>query len=98
MIAGIADAVENRLRLLAGGDEPFLAQLGEVLRHGRLAEADAVLQLPDRQLALRREVTEHQQPAFVGHRFKQTHSFFGLGAKLSQKLRIHATLHKTSLI
>jgi hypothetical protein len=35
----IADAVENRLGLLAGGDELFLAQPGKMLRQSGLAEA-----------------------------------------------------------
>ena len=47
------------LRLLPIGDETFVAELREVLRKRRLAEADPLLQLADRELAFNRKMAQH---------------------------------------
>src|SRR5690606_1083654 len=63
--SGVANAIEYRLRLLAGSDESLLPQFREVLRERGLAEVHPLHQLAHRELACLGEVAEDQQPAFV---------------------------------
>jgi len=70
---GIAHPEENRLGLLPGGDETFLTQLREVLGQGRLAKANADLELTNRNLPTLRQVAQNQQANLVGHGFQKPH-------------------------
>lgn len=81
----VADMIEDGLRLFPSGDEAFVAKLRKVLRKRRLAKADPLLQLADRELALNSKMAQHQQPAVIRHRFQQRHGLFGIGGKASEK-------------
>lgn len=68
---GVADVVEDRLALLPGANEPFLAKLGEVLRQCGWAKPHPVGELACRQLAALRQIAEGQQPKLVGEQFEE---------------------------
>jgi hypothetical protein len=61
----------KRLRLPPEAHQAFLAQLREVLREGRLAEADPFHQCPDRQFAGGDQMAQDQQAVLVRQRLHQ---------------------------
>src|SRR5690348_111107 len=63
--AVVGEAVVDGVAAAAGGDQAVVAQAGELLGHGRLAEAEDALELGDRALPVRDEAEEHE-PALVG--------------------------------
>ena len=62
--------IVDGLGLAAGGHQIVVSQPGQVLGHGRLAEADQGFELADAFFAIR-ELTENQQAVFVAQRLQQ---------------------------
>ena len=60
-----SDAVQAALRIRAGLNEPRVLEEAEVLRHRGLAEAELLDELPDRPLAVAKQV-EDLEPARLG--------------------------------
>src|SRR3546814_15254826 len=79
---GVADPVEYRLGLLAGGDQIVLTQFSEVLRKGGLAQPDALRQIADGQLAFLGQEAEDQQARFIAHHFQQAAGLAGLAREI----------------
>lgn len=69
--AFVGDAVVQRLRVAAKGNQPLLAQLREMLREGRLADFDAIDQLAHRKLLGLQQVTQDEQSRAVGDRTQE---------------------------
>src|SRR3546814_8052538 len=80
---GVADPVEYRLGLLAGGDQIVLTQFSEVLRKGGLAQPDALRQIADGQLAFLGQEAEDQQARIIAHHFQQSAGLAGLAREIS---------------
>src|SRR5665213_263995 len=59
---GVGDAVVHGLRLAPCCEQTFFAHLGEMLRKRRLAYADGVDQVVDRELARQHQPAQDQQP------------------------------------
>ena len=94
------EPVERHLRLRAAVDHAGAAQLGEMLRHGGLLQADGAHQRADRTLALG-ELAQDHQPARIGERAEQGGGLAGLGLEIAgfaDRQRRHARLlHKLLL-
>jgi hypothetical protein len=54
------DAVQATLRVCAHVDEPGVLEDAEMLGHGRLADAEAVDELPDRPFAFPKQIEDRQ--------------------------------------
>src|SRR6516162_8186846 len=65
-----ADGVPDGLPVPTSGDQTIPAENGEMLGHGRVADAKKLGELADRPLLLD-ELAEDQQPMRVGERFEQ---------------------------
>lgn len=61
----------DRLAIAPGGDDTLFAQQREMLRQGRLRQADARLELADRQFPIGQLAQDHQPP-LVAEQAEQT--------------------------
>ena len=68
---GIGNPIAQHLPLAAIGDEALLAQLGEVLRQRRLADADTLDECADRQFARGGKMAHYEEAGPVGERSEQ---------------------------
>ena len=89
----VAQAVIDRLGLLASAHQPLLAKPGEMLRQSGLAKVDALGKLADRQLAARRQMAQDEQPDLVGHGLEHGGRFVRLPAELHEKIQIRLLVH-----
>ena len=85
--APVCDPIKDRLRAFSGRDEAFGAKLSEMLGQRRLAEANSVHELSNRELASFTKIAKHEQPTFVGDRFEDGHRFGSLSGKSRKVIR-----------
>src|SRR3546814_11274165 len=57
---GVSDPVPERLALATEGYEPLVTHLRQMLRQGRLREADVIGEIADRALAMFDELAQHR--------------------------------------
>src|SRR3546814_8340067 len=75
---GVSDPVPERLALATEGYEPLVTNLRQMLRQGRLREADVIGEIADRALAMFDELAQHHQASVIADRLKDLRHFAGL--------------------
>src|SRR3546814_3153697 len=69
---GVSDPVPERLALATEGYEPLVTHLRQMLRQGRLREADVIGEIADRALAMFDELAQHHQAPVIARSEEHT--------------------------
>lgn len=78
---GVADAVEDCLRLFSRSNEMLFSQLREVLGQSRLAQTHPLHQFAYREFTPLGQMTENKQTAFVRQGLQERHCLARLPGK-----------------